>query len=455
MFCPKCGFQVADGAKFCPKCGYQIPETSQDVSHQSQPESSPTYQVKPQRKFPLIPVAIGGVLVVAIVAVVVLGVMGIGPVAGFFSGGTGAVSEEPGHTQGNYTANISVGYGYGVSDGEYDYFLSYQAGGVCRAKWNDDNPQAELIYPLEMDQNSYSYATSLNIDDGWLYLCEFSYDYSGDGDETQQIVRMRTDGSEPETVYEFDMDDDEDVTYSISSLYIFDGKLYVLGSKYLRDTTKNVYQVIRMNEDGSDVEELGEVQVDGYAYFVLTPTRMYYAVGRNNSSSTSQTMSTIYAQDLDGSNLSVVYESKVGAISALTYKDGRLYFTESNSNVNYQQFVSVAEDGSDVKQLYESKPGKNAYVGMYSDDSMYLIVYENENGYAEFPSYLEAVPLSGEGETTRIDLPDPDGAFNISLLYAGDHMIVLNGGGDVGSLGFEVWGMSLDGSEQKTYTSGD
>ena len=112
--------------------------------------------------------------------------------------------------------------------------------------------------------------------------------------------------------------------------------------------------------------------MDGYAYFVLTPDRIYYAATPTNSSSSTQSKSTIYAQDLDGSNMSVIYESDIGTISALAYKDGRLYFEESNSTINYQKLVSVAVDGSDVQRLYEAPTQTGVYIGMYADDKAYL-----------------------------------------------------------------------------------
>ena len=451
MFCPKCGFQVADGARFCPKCGCQMPETSQGTAHDQSQLNTP--HVNPPRKFPLIPIAIVGVLVVVIGAFVALGFMGIGPIAGLLRGGTGAVSEEPGHTQGNYSSNISVGYGYGVSDNDYDYFISYRGGGICRAKWNGDSSETETIYPITIDEHSYSYASFLNIDDGWLYFCEFTYDYDNSGKQTQKLVRVRTDGSDAETIHEFETVDVDDANYNVSAVYLFDSKLYVLITNNASDVNGVVYQVVSMNEDGSDIEELGEVQVDGYAYFVLTPDRIYYAATPTDSSSSTQSKSTIYAQDLDGSNMSVIYESDIGTISALAYKDGRLYFEESTSTINYQKLVSVAVDGSDVQRLYEAPAQTGVYIGMYADDKAYLIAYDNSEGYAMAPSYMVAVPLSGNGETSQVDFP-ADG-FNVMLLNAGDHMIILIGGGDVASLGYEVWGMSFDGSEEKTYVAAE
>lgn len=446
MFCPKCGSQVADGAAFCPKCGARVPSGPKAPSGATAAGGAPAVAPRPARgRGALVGAAVGVVALLAVVAVVVLGLFGKGPAAG-------VVPSVVAPRLGNELANLSMGGGYVASADGYDYFVSYRGGGVCRAKAGEGDAEAEVVYPLQVDMDGYSMASSLNVMDGWVYLVDNSYHYSDGYDQghTIKVVRVRADGSEQEDLYEVEPENENGDPAYVQSMYVYDDTVYLVVQYYDSSVSKYEHDIVTFGTDGSDAEVACSFDAEGAAGVLVTPDRLYYYSNPSTSSTSVQSMGKLCAMDLDGSDFEELYQSSFGSVYGLSLEDGRLVFSESNYGAGRMRVVSLATDGSDERTVYESGHDTSTSVGTYADGKAYLVVYDNGDGYSGSPDRIEVAPLSGEGDVEEIGLHDED-IFSLSLSDAGDHLVVLQGGGDFSSLGHQVDAVGYDGSELATY----
>lgn len=442
MFCPSCGKSVADGARFCPHCGANLPilgsrgviasqaaPTTEDssaggssVSGQGTPTALPAgASAHPTKRR-------GRTAVIALAALLVVAGGAFALTRLLPSGG----SKLPGLAQllpDTSEADHKMLMDSVASDGTYDYFISKYYGGICRLAAGASS--AELIYPLTLDVwgSAPDYETGdpnrnprtcdgISVDGDWLYA---SLEYLGDFDEDEpgaldghaDVLRMRTDGSDASVVYSLPKGslDDDDIESDLSYMAANDGKLYVIArtSYEMYSPATREYQLIRMDSDGQNQENLALVKDDEWLSFVITSDRLYYTAGEYSTDEDNPTPTNqLYSENLDGTDFKNVYTSKSGSISDPRRYKGRLYLSESYNDGELSRVISMAEDGSDVQEVFV--PDEDTYdvstrIVSIRDDVLYLMYegdgggefrYDSETG-EKVDAKLIGVPLDGSG----------------------------------------------------------
>mgnify|MGYP004473278993 CR=1 FL=1 len=445
MFCSKCGTQLDDGVRFCPKCGAPVAGTDTTTTGVG-PESGTTTGAKVRKRNPLAFV----VAVLIVIAAACGGACLALNLVGAATGGGNPVDKilppavsgaERG--EGNTKANLANG-GYALCADGYDYFVSNRKGGICRAKVGSD--EIEKVYGLESDGTQF--VSHLNYDSGRIYFLETTYNTESASSE-MCIKSVKVDGSDKQTVSKLDTKDGSlHITYN--GLYIYDGTLYVTASGWDADSsyTKDTLRVMSLKEDGSDEKELlSETSNRGYMNSMVTKDRVYWAINPSSSDG-SDTKGTICSQKLDGSDYKEIYTSSVGGMSIENIRDGRIFLSEISTNSSKRVWSSIKTDGSDRKEIVSfGDDGNDGYsypIGFGEKNIFFVTTSE----YGEVDK-LWSLLIDG-GEKTEVKSPDSS-LYNPNVFDAGDHVIILGNGQDVGSAGIQVASMKADGSDAHNY----
>ncbi|MEE8675191.1 MAG: hypothetical protein SOI12_08285 [Tractidigestivibacter scatoligenes] len=351
---------------------------------------------------------------------------------------------ECGNTPSNYGQRAET-----VSDSDYDYFYSDSEGGLCRAK--KGSSQVDVILPTSKLESANSHTTFyLNKDGDTLYFMEIYSRYNESSDSSFAICSVGADGSGFTTLLEIPSTDKSTGSYSyISGLYLYDHTLYFVvesmsgGSKY-SDCTYDVYT---MDEDGSNQQKRCSIQLVGYAEFFVTKDKVYYTYNKpdvDNPEGSSR--SSVFSQNLDGSNQQEIYVSNLDWIAdGPIVQDGFVYVTESNLT-NYAvgdwsfQLTRMDTSGNAPSVIWSGKTGRNSNsyykLSAIAGNSVYLA--ETNDGRL---ASLISVPLSG-GDSATLDTSfagmDPvlSNSCDCLLLY-GYGMGTWSSGAEVSRIGFD------------------
>lgn len=467
MICPKCGAENADGSRFCKTCGAPLADATSTVY-----TAVPVYPKKSSKKALVAVIAVVAVVLVAVLAANLLGLVHIGASSSAGSQASGGKTSpdttvvssalwsgndtspyvdqdgtECGNTPSNYGQSAPT-----VSDSDYDYFYSESEGGLCRAK--KGSSQVDVILPTSKlgsaDLHSSLY---LNKDGDTLFFVESYYRYSSFSSSSFAICSVGADGSGFTTLLEIPSTDKSTGSYSyISGLYLYDHTLYYVVQSLAGESrySEYTYDVYTMDEDGSNQQKRCSIQLVGYAEFFVTKDKVYYTYNKpdvDNPGGSSR--SSVFSQNLDGSDQQEVYVSSLSEIAdGPLVQDGNVYVMESTSS-NYSSDSSGASrlqltriDASDnspsVLWTGETLSYHDYYqLSAIADDNVYLI--ESSDGRL---LSLVGVPLvGGDSKALSVDFA----GVGPSLSNASD-CLLLYGSNTAWSAGAEVTRIGFDGT---------
>jgi len=386
-FCVNCGAKMKEGARFCPSCGADSQQevsakpktqdtddaspdfTGENPSFQQPHETSEVRLNKP--KSPFLTVVLIAILTIGalVVVAIILGNNLKGKKVDSTldqSASVSSVSTKPSDSaivsagvQLLDLGNILNGQYYFATD-EYVFYSSF-----------DINDKAH-IYSVKKDGTEHKaifdgFGWSLVVIEDWLY---FSGNQGAAIDGSYNIFRMKFDGSQLERIndqYSYGMFLYGDYLYYMKknsnnqdSLSIcrssIDGKneevLFPNGKSPLVHNNKLYYfdnqgNMYRTDPDGKNPKVLLTATVK---FYVLSGEKIIYNDFDNN----------IYICDLDGGNNKLIRSSKGTMIYCVNVYDGRIFFSEYDTNFNYSAYgynytiKSCKLDGSDEKSVFSS-----------------------------------------------------------------------------------------------------
>jgi len=279
----------------------------------------------------------------------------------------------------------------------------------------DSNDKAH-IYSVKKDGSELrtildGFGWSLVVIEDWLY---FTGNQGEAIDGTYNIFRMKFDGSQLEqinNVYSYGMFFYDDYLYYMKSnsethdlmsicRSLLDGKneevlfpdgyapLIYKNQLYYYDRQGNMY---RTNPDGTDPEVIQAAAVKSYA---LSNEKIIYSDSYNN----------IYSCDLDGSNNQLIRSSQGVTIYNVNAYDGRIFFTEYDTDFNYTAYgynyavKSCKFDGSDEKTVFESL-SYGFYMNLVSNKLM-LMDYAVSESSGKMAAVIKVMNLDGSSQNT-------------------------------------------------------
>ncbi|MGN0055330.1 MAG: DUF5050 domain-containing protein [Atopobiaceae bacterium] len=334
-----------------------------------------------------------------------------------------------GTQMGNTPSNYAIG-GYAVSDKDYDYFYSITRGGICRAK--NDGSSTQVIVPGVSD-GSRLYG-NFSLDGGRLFYTENGYD---DGTE---IHSVGTDGSDNHVLASFSGGSGQE---NLSAMYLYDQKLYVLTNVSDGSASKLTYTVRTMDEDGSNQQKVGSFQTEGSPTVFLTKDKAFYTYSSSSNYGDTSTITPgkVYSVNLDGSNVTQVYQCAVGMPYSLVVQDDKVYVGESNYQTNQVALVQMDLDGSNSKVIST----QGSYVEAIADGVVYV-------GVADESEDMRTIKISlSDGSAST--LPSTSGYYYSQFYCAGDHLVEYEAG-DGGYMGVSVCSVDYDGNKLHDYVVG-
>lgn len=436
MFCPKCGAQLPDGAKFCGSCGFSLDamRTPGTAANASASTSTPAVQQTPKTSGSLVIrrglIALGSfaAIVVAVVAVVFFVLPRV------FGGG--ASSQEEAATQASLSAVYGLGTG-AAGDGA-EYFYSTNAGGICRSTGPNS---VEVIYPVD---NEEDYVSCLTAEGGRIYFVKSTYTsmYS-----SATVYSIAANGSDEKSLYHYELP--EDSYGNVNQIRFIDGRMYLLCT-----TTSDggSFSIVSLNKEGDDERELGTVDMPATAVLIM-PDAVYFT--NNSYSQNTNTTGSLYRTDfVDGELVGAkeIYKSLKGSASYIALINGRLYLQEENYSAGRFSIVSLNEDGSDAKTVYEAKSGMVETMEAVNGGDLYLKSYESDPTSVDGGTWnLLKVPVSsGKAATIAEGLT----YYNASIANTGKHLLIAENGQYQGSMGERIASIGFDGSSLTDYNLG-
>lgn len=461
MFCPNCGAKNRDGAKFCVECGAPLSKRADQAVATTPTETGevpiaspaatyaqPTMQSTPprtggKRKRWIIPAVIVAALAAAALAIVQ--VVGVSVDGGPSSKGAVAVTGGTrigsltfggtlmGNTSSNYASSAMS-----VSDDSYDYFYSSTHGGICRAA--KDGSSVDVISEREAGWNGW--AGHFSLDGGTLFYENTDYeDYSNS--TTYSVHAVNIDGSDDRTIYS--ISSASSAGSAIEDVYLYDHMVYVLVSTLDSDTMRTTYGIWVMNEDGSNQHQAGGYTSDsggGSPFLAKDKVYFCYTPSRSDGSSTS---GEVYVQNYDGSETRKLYTSDVGGMYGTPFVvDDTIYVEEANNAQGIFNVVAMGLDGSDPHTVFSSTTTNTWYnLVAVTHGCLYLC----HTDYDALVGSITRVPLDG-GDTSEITLGQE---YNLLMNDAGDHLLAIGIGGDIGSMGVDVASFDFEGNKLHDY----
>ena len=459
MFCPKCGAKNVDGAKFCSSCG--VPLTRGNVpANGTQPTGgwngapagagsqgfggqqyaqpyggsptgpalgqaaqgfSPNTAMPPKRRPWVVPVAIAACLVV--VAVILLRVVGVSVNGSSSSKGGVAVMDGlqvgpvsfGGVTMGNTASNYANG-APSVSDGTYDYFYTYSystgKGGICRAAKDGSGVKTILDRPSDMKGNYGQFSLD---GDTLFYLSAENQEYLGK--DIYSIHSVKTDGSDDREIYTLSYSSSD--SSGVYRVYLYDSRLYVVTYSYNSDNSTTSYEILTMDEDGSNQRKAGSFTTTWGSPFVTKDRAYYYKMDFDSDSDHPTGM--VYAQNLDGSDSQVIYSSRdsVMYVNSPYIVDGKIYAEENNSSTGKYSVVCIDADGSNASTVYShDQDDESLSLAGVTHGCLYVFDYK----YDDDDNVVERAPLDGSATTT---IPGVSNFYYVTVNEAGDHLLAI------------------------------
>lgn len=459
MFCPNCGAKNRDGAKFCVECGAPLSKKADQavataptdarevpIASPAAMDAQPTMQSTPPRtggksKRWIIPAVIVAALAAAALAIVQ--VVGVSVDGGPSSKGAVAVTGGTrigsltfgGTPMGNTASNYASG-GLSVSDDSYDYFYSSIQGGICRAA--KDGSSVDVISEREPGWNGWASHFSL---DGSILFYE-NDDYSTNS-TTYSVHAVNADGSNDRTIYS--ISSASNAGSAIEDVYLYDHMVYVLVSTLDSDTMRTTFGIWAMNEDGSDQHQAGGYTSDSGGGIPFLAKDKVYFCHTPPSSDGSSTNGEVYVQNYDGSETRKLYTSDVGNMYGTPFVvDDTIYVEEANNAQGIFNVVAMGLDGSDPHTVFSSTTA-NTWYNLVA--VMHGCLYISHKDYDTLVGSITRAPLDG-GDTSEITLGQE---YNLFMDDAGDHLLAIGIGDDMGSMGVDVASFDFEGNKLHDY----
>lgn len=349
--------------------------------------------------------------------------MQVGPVS---FGGT-----RMGNTEPNYINDAPS-----VSDDKYDYFYLEKKSGICRAA--KDGSGADVIRPISSDHDHI--IDYFSLDGDTLIYRDIQCGNSTDGNALS-IHAMKTDGTGDREIWK--AEDADNVVPT--GVYVYDSKIYMLtytSNGSIGSSTGSSYEVLTMDEDGSNQSVAGTFSGDDITRKFITPSKAYLF----QSVGSSDDYEMVGAQNFDGSGRQTLYTAADGAkVQRLYGVGGKLYIDVWNRAADTMQVACMNEDGSDASTVYASSAdddGMDLYA--VSHGSLYLFGYS----LGTFELIAVKAPLDGSSATK---LPGTLPSGNTTINEAGDHLLILSNDYTGGAV--SAYTIDFDGNKLQDYAA--
>lgn len=354
---------------------------------------------------------------------------------------------------GNAPANISIGNGFAVADGSYDYFVRTESENmpntmsVCRVQ-QDSPSQMETLFQVASSESGEKRLFGLNIWDGRLYFVSVAYGEYIYGPADYEIHSMALDGTDDRIL----------ATYSnktgtgaqVEALYLYKGELLVLLSSFDSNNNNYDYVVEARALDGARKGTLFSLSTSDDADIALSDDAEYLvAVYDVDSHDRCQ----VVAVDRNGQETQL-YESGQDSFygaGGMGVVGQHVYLVESNRNTDERTLLSVDIATGDVATLYTDNRGESAtlkLIGLSQNDT--YLELSDYSVDAKKPSWCR-ISLS-DGTCEELSLPWSEYPYYTVLIDAGDHVIGVRSGDDSYD-GVAVYAVRPDGSGSTDYVA--
>ena len=354
---------------------------------------------------------------------------------------------------GNAPANISIGNGFAVADGSYDYFVRTESENipntmsVCRVQ-QDSPSQMETLFQVASSESGEKRLFGLNVWDGRLYFVSVAYGEYIYGPADYEIHSMALDGTDDRVL----------ATYSnktgtgaqVEALYLYKGELLVLLSSFDSNNNNYDYVVEALALDGARKGTLFSLSTPGDADIALSDdAERLVAVYDVNSHDRFQ----VVAVDRNGQETQL-YESDQDSFygaGGMGVVGQCLYLVGSNRNTDERTLLSVDIATGDVATLYTDNRGESAtlkLIGLSQNDA--YLELSDYSVDAKKPSWCR-ISLS-DGACEELSLPWSEYPYYTVLIDAGDHVIDVRSGDDSYG-GVAVYAVRPDGSGPTDYVT--
>ena len=354
---------------------------------------------------------------------------------------------------GNAPANISIGNGFAVADGSYDYFVRTESENipntmsVCRVQ-QDSPSQMETLFQVASSESGEKRLFGLNVWDGRLYFVSVAYGEYIYGPADYEIHSMALDGTDDRVL----------ATYSnktgtgaqVEALYLYKGELLVLLSSFDSNNNNYDYVVEALALDGARKGTLFSLSTPGDADIALSDdAERLVAVYDVNSHDRFQ----VVAVDRNGQETQL-YESDQDSFygaGGMGVVGQCLYLVGSNRNTDERTLLSVDIATGDVATLYTDNRGESAtlkLIGLSQNDA--YLELSDYSVDAKKPSWCR-ISLS-DGACEELSLPWSEYPYYTVLIDAGDHVIGVRSGEDSYD-GVAVYAVRPDGSGPTDYVA--
>lgn len=356
---------------------------------------------------------------------------------------SGSVSASVATSSEVQAGNVPSNYGlspYIASDGTYDYFASWSAGGICRAAVDGTSTQVivEGIHEGASDNGTSTVFSYLNLDGNTLYYLR-SDGFQSD-DPTVSVHAVATDGSGDHTLYMTPSGDGR----RIMGLYLYDHQLYM-------PIWGDSWEVWSMAEDGSGIGKLYEMDHSTYSeQFYLTEDTFYImdtALGKGDTGGTSSLLCQPSGQS-DYQTIEIPGDT--ASNGGFVVQDGSLYVLSYDEGSDKRSLLRMSLDDGGVTDSHTLEQGGS--FGAMAKDSVFTLDGPHGDGQGGYETSVGVTPYESDGMTGTFTLPLRNGVFS-RLGVADDHLLVSDNGED-GFLGGAVCSIDYEGNTLHDYVDG-
>ena len=265
------------------------------------------------------------------------------------------------------------------------YYVNLASGSVVRSE--EDGSDAQVLYTNGVPK--LAGVRYIILDGTTIYF----------GDIPTGAVRaVSTSGGDPWTVYS-----SGDATRSLTPRVLESGRVYMS----LQDVSLGESSLCSVRTDGTDYKEHFTLPAGFYAKSICAEENLVWYSGINDADERE-----IRSCSLDGSSETVVYamEGIPSSSSELAWKrvDGRLVIVAFDYSAKAATLMSLAEDGSDSKVVYDF--GARSLLFDYRDDAYWLV---DTSAFS-----LLSLAASGGDPVTISEIPRKTESTVVSLVEA-------------------------------------
>ncbi len=368
-----------------------------------------------------------------------------------FSGGEGASggatsnqgsgSQETQQSEEDASKSSLEAYGAASSLGAYDIFYSTSQGGICRG--DRSNGTVELLYPIDSERY---WVNRLAVEGDLIY---YTFEDYMDSETRPELHAVGLDGTGDRIIFSGVSAADGAITVSghldsIDQISVSDGVLNLVCTYTQGDAYDSEVRIFRMNADGTDIVTrgvIGGIRGDG----VLATENAAYYVNHGIEPAEVATL------DFATNRTFGLYPGGVWGIADLVLADGRLYCREYDENGLNQRITSFATDGTDVRTVYEFPANSSGMILAAQDRGLFCEVYSRDENPVDVTTW-DLVRISCEDGSAQTIMQDID-LYNPAAYNMGDHLLLLENGQYMGSMGVRGISVGFDGSDAVEYGS--